>query len=291
MSDQYQTFRDGSGWKAGLLNRIRHHYAHPHEQTTQDAEHSPGVPSALLRGGRDDRNWVDYRAPIEELETRAVAAGLPPAAIASARAAGLAQPQLAPENPDDTASEHLEPTEVLADRIWRLRHTALVVAEYDIRTSDHEIRADLTTITEAGRNMDALWIAITADIASADLSVEESIALWDLDEQGWRHCGRLVQNYDDTQLRRRLNESASPEIRTHLAATLAEDSPDRIAHAIRLGIAPPEPIPLSETATEALLALHWPAESPEQRWSEDPGFEQGQDPPMSAPDPAGGLDL
>ncbi|MEV3965891.1 hypothetical protein AB0M34_34340 [Nocardia sp. NPDC050193] len=291
MSAQFQTSTDGSSWKAGLLNRIRYHYAHQHEPAVRDAEHLAGNPPALLRGGRGDRNVTDYRALIEELETRAAAAGLTEAAIASARAAGLAQRQLAPGTPDDTASEHLEPTDVLADRIWRLRHTALVVAEYDIRSSDHEIRAGLTTITEAGRNMDALWFAITADIALADLSVTEAIALWDLDEQGWWHCGRLVHNYDDTQLRHRLNESASPEIRTHLAGTLAEDSPDRIAHAIRLGIAPPEPIPLSETATEALLTLHRAAESPDQEWSEDPGVEQGQDPSLSAPAPTSGPDL
>ncbi|WP_063129899.1 hypothetical protein [Nocardia fusca] len=291
MSDQFQTSTDGSGWKARLLNRIRYHYAHEHKLAVRDTPRSEGSQPALLWGGRGHRNITDYHARIEELETRAAAAGLPEAALASARAAGIADRPLASKTPDDAASEDLEPTEVLADRIWRLRHTALVVAEYDIRSSDHDLRADLATITEAGRNMDALWIAVTADIASADLSVEEAIALWDLDEQGWRHCGRLVHNYDDTVLRHRLDESASPEIRTQLATTLTEHSPDRIAHAIRLGIAPPEPIPLSETATQALLTLHRAAELPDQEWSEGLGFEQGQDPSLSAPEPPGGPDL
>ncbi|MGW6332183.1 hypothetical protein [Nocardia rhamnosiphila] len=274
-------------WKIGLLHRMHHHYS------LQPISANPT--QHMVSGTRAGRRGHDVTATdrtVMELEARAAAAGLPESAIAEARATGLAD---RPAESSVTAGGVPPPwsaelIDVLADEVWRLQHMALVLAEYDIRSSDEDIRGNLEVITELSRNMDALWTTVTDGIASAGLRVEEARQLWDLDVQGWQHYAQLVHDYDDTTLRIRLDEFASPEIRTQLTYVIDEGSFNRIAQAQRIGIAPPQPIPLSETATEALLTLPPPhALQQDPVWTEGPDLDPGV--PLGAADPTTGPDL
>ncbi|MGW1742091.1 hypothetical protein ACWCPQ_25185 [Nocardia sp. NPDC001965] len=281
-----------AGWKLRLLDRIHDHYADQATSTAEDGAPGPTTGRSPADRPHDPATTYTGIAVGRELETRAAAAGLSEAAIDSARAAGCAQRQTRADGPGEMMSSgpsSTGPMDVLADQVWRLRHMALVLAEYDIRSSDHDIRENFTTITKLSHNMDALWASVTDDIASAGLDIDQAKDLWSLDERGWRHCATLIHDYDDTELHARLHGYAALELGEHLPAT---GRADRILQALRAATAPPRPVPLSEAATEALLTLRSSTESHHHPvWTDHPEPAPGQERPTTTPDPEAEPDL
>ncbi|WP_416566100.1 hypothetical protein [Nocardia testacea] len=252
---------DMSGWKLRLLGRIRDSVAHTagraHTVDTDSAYLGRGDPtdsgSTSQEAGADVAALQRYRC---ELEARAAAAGISDAAIEQARAGERCGPSFPKyrlrTNVDALIGETM--IDALADQVWHLEHTSLVLVEYSYRTDARQIVQDLELLRDVERAMTASWYGITEGIDFAGLTVADATDLWTRDPARWLPLAQLVRGYDDTGLRQRLHRFASPEIEDTLRR-LGGPDPFHIDHAVRIGTAPPTPYQLIESATDALHAL------------------------------------
>lgn len=258
MNPHYPEFDGMPAWKVRLLGRIQDSVARTAELTrVRDAD--------TLYSGRGDPTISSERAIAgvsalddyrRELEARATAAGLPAAAIQHAHAAGRSG-RTSPDNrflaglgvvAGDAAAD------ALADQIWQLEHTALVLVEYNHRTDARQIVQDLGLLRDVDRAMTALWYGTTEGIDLSGLTAGEATDLWSRDVEGWRPLASLVRSYDAAGLRKRLHSFASPQIEETLRRLGGPDEA-RVDHAVRAGTAPPTPYQIIESATEAFRAL------------------------------------
>ncbi|WP_280461372.1 hypothetical protein, partial [Nocardia carnea] len=202
---------------------------------------------------------------------RAAAAGIPGAAIQRAHEAGRASPDHHRSADRDTVAGEAA-TDHLADQIWHLEHSALVLVEYNQRTDTRQIVADLELLRDLERSMTAAWFGATEGIDFAGLTLAEASDLWDRDTASWQPLAELVRGYDDGGLRRRLHDFASPEIEDTLRRFGGPDEA-RVDHAVNTGTAPPTPYQLIESATDALHDLDYPSPT------RHPGLSPGLDHP------------
>ncbi|WP_063129898.1 hypothetical protein [Nocardia fusca] len=271
MSSQFPELDGLSGWKMRLLERIQHSVALAADLSrirSADSIHS-GRGDPTTHGGSNLADLSALHGYQRELDARAAAAGIPAVAIQRAHEAGQGG-RTSPECLDRDAVAGEAATDHLADRIWHLEHSALVLVEYNQRTDTRQIVADLELLRDLERSMTAAWFGATEGIDFAGLSLAEAGDLWDRDTASWQPLAELVRGYDDSGLRRRLHDFTLPEIENTLRRLGGPDEA-RVDHAVNTGTAPPTPYQLVESATDALHGLDYP--SPTRHQGVSPGLD------------------
>ncbi|MEV3965892.1 hypothetical protein AB0M34_34345 [Nocardia sp. NPDC050193] len=274
MSSRFPELEGLSGWKMRLLDRIQNSVALAVDLSSirsADSVHS-GRGDPTTHGGPKLADLLALHGYQRELDARAAAAGIPAAAIQQAHEAGW-DGWASPDrhrilDRDAVAGEAA--TDRLADQIWHLEHSALVLVEYNQRTDARQFVADLELFRDLERSMTAAWFGVTEGIDFAGLTATEASGLWERDTALWQPLAELVRGYDDAGLRRRLHDFASPEIEDTLRWLGGPDEA-RVDHAVNTGTAPPTPYQLIESATDALHDLDHP--SPTRHPGPSPGLD------------------
>ncbi|MGV9822952.1 hypothetical protein [Nocardia xishanensis] len=247
-------------WKLGLLERIQNTAA---EHARVLVNGHPVYQSHYGSGDVQIQSWRTHlralAADRAEIEIHAAAVGVPDAAIAQVRSAGLrgqrwedsVASSRAMRDGDNPVRAQL--VDGIAGDVWQLEHMAAIHVAHQLRGFDGRVPRDAEADSQFDRNMTALWSRAADAAIVAGLTGRERDQLWERDPAGWQHLAALtVCSYSDAELHERWRVYAwggiEHEVRRssdHLTFN------DRSQGDLEAG--PPAPHVLIYRATQALL--------------------------------------